>query len=120
MGDESAKVIDCTREVANSYVVMSHAIDEPVVASRNNKGTEDGKVGHGVTLITTTPPSTSESSGKSVNFRTLIASVGNGDDVAIPLESVRAISERFANTAYGFFLGKRVAYPSVANHVGNT
>ncbi|GJR75049.1 hypothetical protein Tco_0087414 [Tanacetum coccineum] len=29
-------------------------------------------------------------------------------------------SERFANTAYGFFLGKKVAYPVVANYVRNT
>ncbi|GKE88754.1 hypothetical protein Tco_1566229, partial [Tanacetum coccineum] len=35
-------------------------------------------------------------------------------------ESIRAISEHFANTAYGFFLGKRVAYPVVANYVRNT
>ncbi|GKA04459.1 retrotransposon protein, putative, ty3-gypsy subclass [Tanacetum coccineum] len=28
--------------------------------------------------------------------------------------------ERFANTAYGFFLGKKVAYPVVANYVRNT
>ncbi|GJS43860.1 hypothetical protein Tco_0812807 [Tanacetum coccineum] len=31
----------------------------------------------------------------------------NGADVAIPLESIRAISEQFANTTYSFFLGKR-------------
>ncbi|GJX25550.1 retrovirus-related pol polyprotein from transposon TNT 1-94 [Tanacetum coccineum] len=37
-----------------------------------------------------------------------------------PMESIRAISERFANTAYGFFLGKWVAYPVVANYVRNT
>nr|GEU89713.1 hypothetical protein [Tanacetum cinerariifolium] len=30
--------------------------------------------------------------------------------------SIRTISERFANTTYGFFLGKRVAYPVVANY----
>ncbi|GJU05523.1 hypothetical protein Tco_1121953 [Tanacetum coccineum] len=36
------------------------------------------------------------------------------------LESIRAISERFVNTVYGFFLGKRVAYPVVANDVRNT
>ncbi|GJR29466.1 retrotransposon protein, putative, unclassified [Tanacetum coccineum] len=36
------------------------------------------------------------------------------------LQSIRAISERFANTAYGFFLGKRVAFPVVANYVRNT
>ncbi|GKA03506.1 probable leucine-rich repeat receptor-like protein kinase [Tanacetum coccineum] len=35
-------------------------------------------------------------------------------------ESIRAINERFANTTYGFFLGKRVAYPVVANYVRNT
>ncbi|GJV52845.1 putative RNA-directed DNA polymerase, eukaryota, reverse transcriptase zinc-binding domain protein [Tanacetum coccineum] len=46
---------------------------------------------------------TGEPSMKSVNFRTLISPVGNGADVAIPLESIRAISERFANTTYGFF-----------------
>ncbi|GKA46782.1 hypothetical protein Tco_0739665 [Tanacetum coccineum] len=36
---------------------------------------------------------TSESSRKSVNFRTFIAPGGNRYDVAIPLESIRAISE---------------------------
>ncbi|GJS68983.1 hypothetical protein Tco_0701824 [Tanacetum coccineum] len=35
---------------------------------------------------------------------------GNGFDVVVPVESIRAITERFANTTYGFFLGKRVAY----------
>ncbi|GKA78717.1 hypothetical protein Tco_0785254 [Tanacetum coccineum] len=32
---------------------------------------------------------------------------GNEIDVVVPMESIRAISERFANTAYGFFLVKR-------------
>ncbi|GJT73461.1 hypothetical protein Tco_1032747 [Tanacetum coccineum] len=45
---------------------------------------------------------------------------GNGIDVVVPVDSIRAINERFANTAYGFFLGKKVAYPVVANCVGNT
>nr|GEW21208.1 hypothetical protein [Tanacetum cinerariifolium] len=35
-------------------------------------------------------------------------------------ESIRAISKRFANTTYGFFLEKRVAYLVVANYVRNT
>nr|GEY04487.1 hypothetical protein [Tanacetum cinerariifolium] len=43
-----------------------------------------------------------------------------GADVAISLKSFRAISERFANTIYGFFLGKWVAYLVVANYVKNT
>nr|GEW02187.1 hypothetical protein [Tanacetum cinerariifolium] len=44
---------------------------------------------------------------------------GNGVDVVVPVESIRAISERFANTTYGFLLGKRVAYTVVANYVRN-
>ncbi|GKE39708.1 hypothetical protein Tco_1463113, partial [Tanacetum coccineum] len=63
---------------------------------------------------------TSELSRKSVNFRTLITPARNGVDVVVPLESIRANSERFANTAYSFFLGKRVAYPVVANYFRNT
>ncbi|GJU97026.1 retrotransposon protein, putative, ty1-copia subclass [Tanacetum coccineum] len=44
---------------------------------------------------------------------------GNRIDVVV-VESIRAISERFVNTAYDFFLGKRVAYPVVANYIKNT
>nr|GEU41279.1 hypothetical protein [Tanacetum cinerariifolium] len=57
-----------------------------------------------------------ETSRKSVNIRTLITSTGNRVDVAVPLESIRAISARFVNTTYGFFLGKWVAYPIVVNY----
>ncbi|GJW97094.1 hypothetical protein Tco_0178902 [Tanacetum coccineum] len=45
---------------------------------------------------------------------------GNGIDVVVPVELIQAISEWFVNTAYGFFLGKRVAYPVVANYDRNT
>nr|GEW91083.1 hypothetical protein [Tanacetum cinerariifolium] len=45
---------------------------------------------------------------------------GNGIDVVVPVDSISAVSERFANTAYGFFFGKKVAYPVVANYVRNT
>ncbi|GJQ96207.1 UDP-glycosyltransferase 91D1-like protein [Tanacetum coccineum] len=34
----------------------------------------------------------------------------------LPVEFIRANSNMFVNTAYGFFLGKRVAYPVVANY----
>ncbi|GKA18655.1 hypothetical protein Tco_0698570 [Tanacetum coccineum] len=48
---------------------------------------------------------TGEPSRKSMNFRTLIAPAGNGADVAISLESIRDIRERYANMVYGFFFG---------------
>ncbi|GKA56845.1 auxilin-like protein [Tanacetum coccineum] len=63
---------------------------------------------------------TSAPSRKALNFCTLFTQGGNGVDVVVPVESIRAISERFANTAYGFFLGKRVAYSVVANYVRHT
>ncbi|GKB62433.1 hypothetical protein Tco_0918619 [Tanacetum coccineum] len=63
---------------------------------------------------------TGKPSGKKLNFHTLFTQGGNGIDVVVPVESIRTISERFANTAYGFFLGKQVAYLVVANYVRNT
>ncbi|GKE74829.1 beta-caryophyllene synthase, partial [Tanacetum coccineum] len=44
----------------------------------------------------------------------------NGNTLVVPVESIRAVSDRFANSYYGFFLGKRVAYPVVANYVRKT
>ncbi|GKA39863.1 retrotransposon protein, putative, ty1-copia subclass [Tanacetum coccineum] len=38
------------------------------------------------------------------------------NDVAIFVKSVHVMHGRFSNTVYGFFLGKRVAYPSVENY----
>ncbi|GJW93935.1 putative reverse transcriptase domain-containing protein [Tanacetum coccineum] len=63
---------------------------------------------------------TGKPSGKKVNVPTLFTPGGNGIDVVVPVDFIHAISERFANTAYGFFLGKKLAYPVVANYVRNT
>ncbi|GJV49232.1 kinase-like domain, phloem protein 2-like protein [Tanacetum coccineum] len=59
---------------------------------------------------------TSKPSGKKVNVLTLFTPGGNRIDVLVPVDFIRAISEQFANTAYGFFLGKNVAYLVVANY----
>ncbi|GJT39899.1 hypothetical protein Tco_0939764 [Tanacetum coccineum] len=44
----------------------------------------------------------------------------DGAHVTIPLEAVNEVSTRFANTLYGYFIGKRLAFPIVENHVKNT
>nr|GEW93768.1 hypothetical protein [Tanacetum cinerariifolium] len=59
------------------------------------------------------------SSHTRLNFCTLITPARNGADVVVPLESIRLISKRFANLAYGFFLEKQVAYPVVATYDPN-
>ncbi|GKA86329.1 retrotransposon protein, putative, ty1-copia subclass [Tanacetum coccineum] len=55
---------------------------------------------------------TGEPSRKTTNFRTLLWPAGNEADVAIFLESVRAISERFPNSVYGFFWENVLLIPS--------
>ncbi|GJW43822.1 hypothetical protein Tco_0072621 [Tanacetum coccineum] len=90
------------------------------VAFGNNNGTQDGPTSY-AKLVTAEPNrNVSPTPRKSVNFRTLITSMSNEADVVVLLESIRAISKRYANTSYAFFLGKRVAYPIVANYVRNT
>nr|GEV80474.1 reverse transcriptase domain-containing protein [Tanacetum cinerariifolium] len=46
----------------------------------------------------------------------LLPTQGNALGKSSYANSIRAISERFANTTYGFFMGKRVAYHVVANY----
>ncbi|GKE34127.1 retrotransposon protein, putative, ty1-copia subclass, partial [Tanacetum coccineum] len=53
---------------------------------------------------------TGKPSRKKLNIRTLFTPGVNGIHVVVSVESIRSISYRFANTTYGFFLGKRVAY----------
>nr|GEZ67478.1 hypothetical protein [Tanacetum cinerariifolium]GEZ68001.1 hypothetical protein [Tanacetum cinerariifolium] len=54
-----------------------------------------------------------------IKYSYFVYTGGNGIDVVVPVESIRTISDRFANSAYGFFLRNRVAYPVVANYVKN-
>ncbi|GJX15804.1 putative RNA-directed DNA polymerase [Tanacetum coccineum] len=108
-------------EVKDMVVVSLPGVDEPVVAVGNTKDVNVGQTPIRSTIYPKLGTSyaklfTGESIRKSVNFRTLITPARNETDVVVSLESIRGISERFVNTAYGFFLGKRVAYPVVANY----
>nr|GEV39793.1 hypothetical protein [Tanacetum cinerariifolium]GEX32131.1 hypothetical protein [Tanacetum cinerariifolium] len=59
-------------------------------------------------------------SGKKVNVCILFTPGGNGIDLVVLVDSIHVISECFANTTYGYFLGKKVAYLVVVNYVRNT
>ncbi|GJX93174.1 hypothetical protein Tco_0347760 [Tanacetum coccineum] len=111
--------------------VLGGPMAERVTVSDNSSGTRDGNVDSPSTtqvdgkstLISSTSYAklfTRESSRKALNFRTLFTWGGNGVDVVVPVESIRAISERFASTTYSFFLRKRVACPVFANYIRNT
>ncbi|GKE40081.1 putative ribonuclease H-like domain-containing protein, partial [Tanacetum coccineum] len=99
----------------------THEIHSPASANEknmNDAGTTVGPTPAGNTLgMSSYANVTGEPSRKNFNFCTLFTPSGNEVDVVVPVEFIRAISERFANTAYDFFLGKRVAYPVVANYI---
>ncbi|XP_021994822.1 uncharacterized protein LOC110891434 [Helianthus annuus] len=49
-----------------------------------------------------------------VNFRSLACSVQHEDcDIVLPVESVRVVQDKLANTLFGYFLGDRIAFPAV-------
>ncbi|GJV90077.1 retrotransposon protein, putative, unclassified [Tanacetum coccineum] len=114
--------------VSEAYGIHSPATNEE---NMNDAGTANNVANNGTTVGPTLAGNTlgmsfsyanvtGVPSKKALNFRTIFTSAGNGVDVLVLVESIRAISEWFANTAYGFFLGKGVANPVVVNYVKNT
>ncbi|GJV20959.1 copia protein [Tanacetum coccineum] len=108
----SPSVIDehVAMEVQSPLVALTYSVQSPVVEET-------------VAMECHVPSyatATGKPNRKKVNVHTLFTPGGNGIDVVVPVDSIRAISARFANSAYGFFLGKKVAYPVVANYIRNT
>ncbi|GJR89702.1 ribonuclease H-like domain-containing protein [Tanacetum coccineum] len=90
-----------------TYGNKDGAIPSVTVASGNTQEKNVGKSSTGST------PSlyanvASKPNRKKVNFCTLFSPAGNRINVVVLVESIRAISDRFANTAYDFFFGKQM------------
>ncbi|GJR50144.1 hypothetical protein Tco_1400665 [Tanacetum coccineum] len=113
-GTQIPKVVNVGLE---SFLTISEAQGIHSLASANEGPTP---ASNNPSMSTSYANVTGEPHRKALNFHTLFTPEGNGIVVVVSKESIRAISERFAYTAYGFFLGKRVAYPVVANYVWNT
>nr|GEY14281.1 hypothetical protein [Tanacetum cinerariifolium] len=62
-----------------------------------------------------------ENTHKKVNFRKVEEDVASNVhyESMIPMSSVVKVNERLSNTIYGYFIGKRVAFPIVENYVYN-
>ena len=43
----------------------------------------------------------------------------NDVDLSVPMKVVEEVNSRFDNTLYGYFLGKRIAFPVVDYYVRN-
>ncbi|GJZ49981.1 hypothetical protein Tco_0604171 [Tanacetum coccineum] len=140
IGNETTTDHDVTNDEPMTYVVSPAVADEQVVKEKQDTSVDTCSLNVENTSLKSYPPLptqgstpagntpgmslyanvTSVPSRKALNIHTLYTPGGNGVDVVVPVESIRAVSERFANTSYGFFLGKRMAYPVVANYVRNT
>ncbi|GJU89805.1 hypothetical protein Tco_1302228 [Tanacetum coccineum] len=77
---------------------MLYHTDEPIVKEKQS------------TSVDTSIPIVENTCLRSYPPLPMQGSTPAGNTPVVPVESIRAVSERFANTAYGFFLGKRVAY----------
>nr|GEU45870.1 hypothetical protein [Tanacetum cinerariifolium] len=113
LNDDGVKLV---KHNLNNKAAMDGDIRSANVASWINNGMQDENVG--IPINEEPSRNVSSTTRKTVNFRTLISPARNEADVVFPLVSIRAISERFENTTYGFSLGKRVAYLVVANYGG--
>ncbi|GKA22966.1 putative reverse transcriptase domain-containing protein [Tanacetum coccineum] len=110
---------NATKEVVSPFVVdetvametQSPLVNTTGLGSHSPLPTQDTTSAGNVLGKSSYANVTGKPSGKKVNFWTLFTPRGNGIDVVVPVESIRAISERFANTAYGFFLGKAGGLP---------
>nr|GEW40736.1 hypothetical protein [Tanacetum cinerariifolium] len=111
----------------NNKAVKDGVVLSATVTSGINNDKQDENLGQcsytGLTVSASSPASVSfvtllkgDSSHKGLNFRTLITQARNEADVDVPLESIRMVSKLYANSTYGFFMGKRVAYLVVANY----
>ncbi|GKE00505.1 hypothetical protein Tco_1388488, partial [Tanacetum coccineum] len=64
--------------------------------------------------------SNSEQLKSKANFRSMVADkVFDGVNISIPRIVVEKVSVRFENTLYGYFIGKRMAFPVVEYYARN-
>ncbi|GJT36517.1 putative reverse transcriptase domain-containing protein [Tanacetum coccineum] len=114
-GSEGGGVKEKSLNASNIEVVMDDVVPS-IIVEYGNASKEESTPARNAPGKSSYANVIGKPSGKKVNFRTLFTPRGNGIDVVIPIKSIISISEQFFNTAYGFFLGKRVTYPVVANY----
>ncbi|GKB25247.1 zinc knuckle CX2CX4HX4C containing protein [Tanacetum coccineum] len=126
-------VIDCVNEGIGSPSNMNTNVESlSATTTGTNSDVRAGLAYKPILILTPTASASTlefvsfatllkgDTSWKLVNFCTLITPVGNGTDLVVLKESVCVVNEQFNNIVYGFFFGKRVAYPVVKNYVKNT
>ncbi|GKC46592.1 hypothetical protein Tco_1064314 [Tanacetum coccineum] len=109
------KNIDFDKASGDDYIGINN------VESDNKNVHDHGNYGNGGTkLISFTFIFKEQTNKKTVKLYALCNDeIVNGADVAIPLVAIEEVSTLFANTLYGYFIGKRLAFPIVEDYVKN-
>ncbi|GKA63014.1 zinc knuckle CX2CX4HX4C containing protein [Tanacetum coccineum] len=109
------KNIDCDKASGTDYIGINN------VKSDNKNVHDHRNYGNGGTkLISFTFIFKEQTNKKTVKLYALCNDeIVNGADVAIPLVAIKEVSTLFANTLYGYFIGKRLAFPIVEDYVKN-
>ncbi|GJT75577.1 retrotransposon protein, putative, ty1-copia subclass [Tanacetum coccineum] len=102
--------------VAAKDVVSPSMIDEPVVEEKQSSLVDTSIPNFEKIGLSLYPPLPTQGSSPAGNTPDMSSYANVTSAPIVPVESISAINERIANTAYRFFLGKRVAYPVVANY----
>ncbi|GKD83419.1 hypothetical protein Tco_1350258 [Tanacetum coccineum] len=128
VNDVEAQSIRVTSDVAGSSPIISMTpMDSNGDGTNRILNQQDG-VGNIAAMSSDNTKPTSfasmlkDQSGKRVVHLKMVSNnvIIPGADVAIPIEAVDVISNRFNNTLYGYFIRKRIAFPVVENYVKNT
>ncbi|GJS58194.1 zinc knuckle CX2CX4HX4C containing protein [Tanacetum coccineum] len=109
----NADVIPCKVSYADDSINLN--VDESIIPSDPivdiNKSTSYDGVAGG---------SAKDQPNVNSNFRTLVADpVFDGVNISIPRKVVEKVSTRFEHTLYGYFIGKRMAFPVVEYYARN-
>ncbi|XP_022007739.1 uncharacterized protein LOC110907006 [Helianthus annuus] len=114
-----ASILDGLEKISKS---VENPFAKPVMVNTLAKGTsniqaEDGQIPQGQVKqadISYASKLKSSKPTKPVNFRILKSEEVLEDvDIVLPRETVRMSQDKYANTLYGYFLGKRLAFPVV-------
>ncbi|GJR28271.1 zinc knuckle CX2CX4HX4C containing protein [Tanacetum coccineum] len=107
----SSTIINVSRELYSIDVAATFGVSIKYCGFGLNKSTSYAGVAGG---------SAKDQPNVNSNFRTLVADpVFDGVNISIPRKVVEKVSTRFEHTLYGYFIGKRMAFPVVEYYARN-
>ncbi|GJZ73362.1 zinc knuckle CX2CX4HX4C containing protein [Tanacetum coccineum] len=112
----NADVIPCKALYADDSI--NHNVDESTIPSDPIVQSVD--INKSTSYVGVASGSAKDQPNVNSNFRTLVVDpVFDGVNISIPRKVVKKVSTRFEHTLYGYFIGKRMAFPVVEYYARN-